>query len=70
MPDQACLPIAALRTVCVPFTAELKARVKETKAFVKLAADVGAKGVKLCPNGFHEEAGISKAQTLEQIGLA
>jgi sugar phosphate isomerase/epimerase len=31
---------------------------------------VGAKGVKVRPNGFHEEAGISKQATLEQIGLA
>ena len=50
--------------------AEVQARIEETKAFVELAADVGARGVKVRPNGFHEEAGVSKKQTLEQIGLA
>jgi hypothetical protein len=50
--------------------AEVERNIEETKAFVRLAADVGAKGVKVRPNGFHEEAGISKGQTLEQIGLA
>ena len=50
--------------------AELARNIDETKAFVRLAADVGAKGVKVRPNGFQEEAGISKEATLEQIGLA
>jgi sugar phosphate isomerase/epimerase len=49
---------------------ELERNIEETKAFVKLAADVGAVGVKVRPNGFQEEAGISKQQTLEQIGRA
>ncbi len=50
--------------------AELARNVEETKAFVGLAADVGARGVKVRPNGFQEEAGISKEATLEQIGRA
>jgi sugar phosphate isomerase/epimerase len=50
--------------------AELARNVEETKAFVKLAADVGAVGVKVRPNGFQEERGISKETTLEQIGHA
>jgi sugar phosphate isomerase/epimerase len=50
--------------------AEVERNIEETKAFVRLAAGVGARGVKVRPNGFHEEAGISKEQTLEQIGLA
>jgi sugar phosphate isomerase/epimerase len=50
--------------------AELERNIEETKAFVRLAADVGAVGVKVRPNGFQEEAGISKEATLEQIGLA
>lgn len=50
--------------------AEVEANVEETKAFVRLAADVGAKGIKVRPNGFQEAAGIPKEKTLEQIGLA
>jgi hypothetical protein len=50
--------------------AEVERNIEETKAWVKLAADVGATGVKVRPNGFQEEAGISKEETLEQIGLA
>lgn len=49
---------------------EVRRNIEETKAFVKLAADVGASGVKVRPNGFQEEAGIPKEKTLEQIGLA
>ncbi|MBN1640738.1 MAG: TIM barrel protein [Anaerolineae bacterium] len=49
---------------------ELARNIEETKAFVHLAADVGARGVKVRPNGFQEQAGISKEATLEQIGLA
>ncbi|MBN1580869.1 MAG: TIM barrel protein, partial [Anaerolineae bacterium] len=50
--------------------AELERNIEETKNWVRLAADVGARGVKVRPNGFQEEAGIPKEQTLEQIGLA
>ena len=50
--------------------AELARNIEETKAFVKLAADVGAVGVKVRPNRFQEEQGISKEATLEQIGRA
>ena len=50
--------------------AELARNVEETKAYCRLAADVGAKGVKVRPNGFQEEAGIPKEATLDQIGLA
>ena len=50
--------------------AEVERNIAETKAWVQLAADVGARGVKVRPNGFQEEAGISKERTLEQIGLA
>jgi sugar phosphate isomerase/epimerase len=50
--------------------AELARNVEETKSFCRLAADVGARGVKVRPNGFQEEAGIAREATLEQIGLA
>ena len=50
--------------------ADVEWNIEETKAFVRLAADVGARGVKVRPNGFQEDAGISKQATIEQIGLA
>lgn len=48
--------------------AELARNVELTKTFVQLAADVGAVGVKVRPNGYQDEAGIPRAATLEQIG--
>lgn len=50
--------------------AEVERNIAETQEWVQLAADVGAVGVKVRPNGFQEEAGISKEETLEQIGRA
>jgi len=49
---------------------EVRRNIEETKQFVVLARDTGAVGVKVRPNGFAEDAGVSKAQTLEQIGKA
>ena len=40
----------------------------ETKKFIKLANDIGAIGVKVRPNGFNLEKGVSRETTLEQIG--
>jgi sugar phosphate isomerase/epimerase len=48
----------------------LRHNIEETAIFVKLAKDVGAVGVKVRPNGFAEDKGIPKEQTLEQIGKA
>ena len=53
-----------------PDKAELEENIRLTKEFVKLAADVGAVGVKVRPNKLHEEEGILREKTLEQIGLA
>jgi len=50
--------------------AEVRRNIEGTKEYVKLAADVGAPGVKVRPNGVQTEAGIPLAKTLEQIGLA
>jgi len=50
--------------------ADVERNIEETKAFVRLASDVGAKGVKVRPNGFQDAAGIPHEKTLEQIGLA
>ena len=49
---------------------EVKANVALTTRFVDLAADIGAVGVKVRPNGLHEDRGVPKEKTLEQIGLA
>lgn len=48
--------------------AVVKKNIEDCKAFTLLAVDVGAKGVKVRPNGFPE--GVPREKTLEQIGLA
>lgn len=49
----------------------VRKNIEETKQFVKLAADVGAIGVKVRPNGFPDPAlGIPPEATLKQIGVA
>ena len=50
--------------------AEVRRNIEETKECVKLAADVGAVGVKVRPNGLQEAAGVPVEKTLKQIGLA
>jgi sugar phosphate isomerase/epimerase len=51
-----------------PDPAELKKNIEETKAFVILAQDVGATGIRVFPNAFVE--GIDKEKTMKQIGKA
>lgn len=53
-----------------PDPAELQRHIEGTKAYLKLAADLGATGVKVRPNKLHEDEGIPRAQTFEQIGRA
>lgn len=48
----------------------VRQNIEGTKEYVKLAADVGAPGVKVRPNRLHEKEGVAKEKTLEQIGLA
>jgi sugar phosphate isomerase/epimerase len=48
--------------------AKLKQSIEETKAFIKLGADIGGGGVKVKPNAFHPE--VPHEKTIEQIGLA
>ena len=48
----------------------VKQNVEMCKEFVLLAQDVGAKGVKVRPNGLQEEKGIPVEKTLDQIGIA
>ncbi len=50
--------------------AELRRNIEGTKEYAKLAADVGAKGIKVRPNGFQTKQGISEEDTLRQIGRA
>ncbi|MAG17572.1 MAG: xylose isomerase [Phycisphaerae bacterium] len=44
--------------------------IDECRRFIELAADVGARGVKVRPNKLHEDEGVPKDKTLEQIGKA
>lgn len=49
---------------------ELRQNIEGTKEYVRLAADVGAPGVKVRPNKVHVDEGVPIEKTLEQIGLA
>lgn len=48
--------------------AELRANIEGTGQYAQLAADVGAPGVKVRPNGLQLEAGVPEETTLRQIG--
>ena len=48
--------------------AVVRKNIEETHRFAELARDVGARGVKVRPNGFPK--GVPKEKTLEQIGRA
>jgi sugar phosphate isomerase/epimerase len=50
--------------------AVVRENIETCKAFTLLAHDVGARGVKVRPNGLHEARGVPVEQTLEQIGRA
>ncbi len=47
---------------------KLKAAVEATKEFIRLSHDIGASGVKVKPDRFHE--GVERERTIEQIGKA
>ena len=49
---------------------ELRSHIEGTKAYVQLAHDLGVGGVKVRPNKVHEDEGIPREQTLEQIGVS
>lgn len=49
-----------------PDAARLRADIEATKAYIQLAHDVGATGVKVRPNGLPKEVPVER--TLEQIG--
>lgn len=46
----------------------LKNNVEGTKAYIQLAQDVGAEGIKVRPNRLHTDKGVSEETTLKQIG--
>ena len=65
------LVIWSLGTVCEfqsPDAAVVRQNVQSCREFVQLAQDLGARGVKVRPNGFPKDADPEK--TLEQIGRA
>ena len=49
---------------------QVRRNIEATKEYVKLAHDVGAAGVKVRPNKVHDEEGVPRERTFEQIGLA
>jgi len=49
---------------------ELRRNIDGTKEYARLAADVGAQGIKVRPNGVQDELGIPREKTYEQIGRA
>lgn len=51
-----------------PDPAKVKKQIDDCKAFIKLVADLGGKGVKVRPNGLPKTVEVAK--TLEQIGKA
>src|SRR5262249_12716 len=63
--------IWGLGTVCefhAPDRAVVERNIETCRAFVQLAADLGARGVKVRPNGL--PAGVPGERTLEQVGRA
>lgn len=51
-------------------SAELRSNIEGTKEYARLAADVGAPGIKVRPNKVHDDEGVPRERTFEQIGRA
>jgi sugar phosphate isomerase/epimerase len=65
------IKIGGLGTTCEyhsPDPAVVRKNIEETKAWVKLAQDIGSPGVKVRPNGMPK--GVPEEKALEQIGKA
>jgi len=70
---QTSVELVGLGSVCEydsPDEAEVRRNIEETKQFICLARDVGARGVKVRPNKLHVDKGIAIEDTLAQIGRA
>ena len=50
--------------------AELRKHIDQTKALLTLSADVGAAGLKVFGNNFHEDQGVVRDATMAQVGDA
>jgi sugar phosphate isomerase/epimerase len=69
--DDSGITLVGLGSACeyhAPDAKTLQKNIDETKAFIELAHDVGASGVKVRPNGL--PSGVPEAKTLDQIGRA
>jgi sugar phosphate isomerase/epimerase len=69
--EDAGIELVEFGTTCEfhsPDPTVLRKNIDETKAWIKLAHDTGAEGVKVRPNGLPKEVPVEK--TLEQIGKA
>ncbi|KPJ58942.1 MAG: hypothetical protein AMS15_07385 [Planctomycetes bacterium DG_23] len=53
-----------------PDESKLSESIERTKALLQLTADLGGAGLKVFGNNFHEDQGISKETTIEQVGKA
>lgn len=49
-----------------PDPEELKATIENTKGYIRLSRDIGGSGVRVFPNGFHNN--VPREKTIEQIG--
>lgn len=70
---QTPVKLFGLGTICEfhsPDPVEVKRNIALATQFVQLAHDVGARGVKVRPNGLAEKRGVTVAATLQQIGHA
>lgn len=71
--SESSIRLLSLGTVCeyhAVDAGEVRRNIELTRDFVRLAADVGAVGVKVRPNGLQEDRGVPRSKTLTQIGLA
>jgi len=49
---------------------DVRENIERTKRLLELCADVGASGLKVFGNNFHEKEGIPREKTIEQVGKA
>ena len=71
--DESGVALWGLGTTCEydsPDPGVVEHNIEQTRLFVELARDVGARGVKVRPNRLHQQDGVDVAETLKQIGLA